>query len=98
VRAGKLVFGDHKQQESEMEVRGWRSLYYSEKLPALSLAIEVQRPLPVRFISVLAPMGVEIGGLNEKEVSIRSGSKNLRIPLGVSHQERVFGETRWLLD
>jgi asparagine synthase (glutamine-hydrolysing) len=97
-RAGELVFGNQDQRKCETEVRGWCSLYYGEKLPALSLAIEVQRPLPVRLISVLAPMAVEIGALSEDEVTLRSSAKNLRITLGMSHQNRVFRETRWLLD
>ena len=92
-RAGELVFGNHQQRRSEMEVRGWRSLYYGEKLPALSLAVEVQKALPVRFISVLAPMAVEAGTLTEEEVTLRSGTKIYRISLGMSNEERAFRET-----
>lgn len=93
-RAGEIIFGNHQQRRSEMEVRGWRSLYYGEKLPALSLAIEVQRQLPVRFISVLAPMAVEIGTLTEEEITLRSGTKDYRITLGMSNEERVFRNTQ----
>jgi hypothetical protein len=52
-RAGSAVDGDGEQAGSvPPEIRGWRSLRYASKSPALSLAITMQGDLPLRFISV----------------------------------------------
>jgi len=37
------------------KTRGWRSVYYAEKMPALSMALDTRAELPVRFITVLGP-------------------------------------------
>jgi len=37
------------------EVRGWRSRYYAAKEPAISLGLESQGALPVRFLTLLGP-------------------------------------------
>lgn len=92
VRAGELLIGKSELFGSETEVRGWRSLYYGEKLPALSLAVAVQQTLPIRFITVLAPAAVEIEGINEAEIILRYGSESQKLVLGRSSAERVFRE------
>src|SRR4029077_17306123 len=51
-RAGEIVAGiPSPASNSEMEIRGWRSLYYGEKEPAISLVIETRTQLPVRFVT-----------------------------------------------
>ena len=35
------------------ETRGWRSRYYAAKEPALSLAVEAEAKLPLRFVTVM---------------------------------------------
>jgi Heparinase II/III-like protein len=52
-RAGEPVFGE-KERVGPVppEIRGWRSLRYADKLPALSLAGTADGVMPIRFISV----------------------------------------------
>ena len=52
VRAGKRVFGE--DIEPPEPARGWQSRYYARKDPALSIALESQSPLPVRFVTIVA--------------------------------------------
>jgi len=52
-RAGKLVFGlPEEKGPVPAEIRGWRSLRYADKIPALSLTGTTAGVLPIRFISV----------------------------------------------
>jgi hypothetical protein len=45
IRAGELVYGTG----TASEISGWVSPTYAYKIPALSLAVEIQTQLPVRF-------------------------------------------------
>jgi hypothetical protein len=57
-RAGVLACGEAEEDGPvPQEIRGWRSLYYADKTPALSLAGTVDGVLPVRFITVWIPLG-----------------------------------------
>jgi hypothetical protein len=47
IRAGELVHGSG----TASPVSGWVSPTYGYKIPALSLAIEIDSPLPIRFTS-----------------------------------------------
>ena len=52
-RTGERVFGLAEEKGPvPTEIRGWRSLRYADKLPALSLAGTAAGVLPIRFISV----------------------------------------------
>jgi hypothetical protein len=53
VRAGEIVFGEaDSTDEMPLAVRGWRSERYGEKMPALSIAVETNSKLPLRFVSI----------------------------------------------
>jgi len=58
--------------EADYQIRGWRSLYYGQKDPALSLALETKGLLPVRFVTVLAPSVVKVIGVGNGAVEIDS--------------------------
>ncbi len=59
-RAGELVSGKPEEQETiPAEIRGWRSLRYARKLPALSIAGVIAAKLPVRFVSVWVPSNAD---------------------------------------
>jgi hypothetical protein len=75
-RAGNVIFGTGTCDET----RGWRSLYYSEKIPALSLALESEAPLPIRFVTVFAPEGIT-ASIGQREIQINSRSKEYRIAI-----------------
>ncbi len=56
-RAGKKVYGEDAAGKTvPTETRGWRSLRYASKSPALSLAGISEGELPIRFISVWTPL------------------------------------------
>jgi hypothetical protein len=56
-RAGEKVFGEDAEEGTvPPAIRGWRSLRYASKSPALSLAGVAQGALPIRFISVWTRM------------------------------------------
>jgi hypothetical protein len=55
-RAGQRIFGDaEKESPVPAEIRGWRSMRYANKIPALSLAGWTKANGPVRFITVWTP-------------------------------------------
>jgi asparagine synthase (glutamine-hydrolysing) len=55
-RAGERVSGTEEQTGPvPVEIRGWRSLWYASKVPALSVAGVVASELPIRFISIWFP-------------------------------------------
>ncbi len=56
-RAGKKVYGEDAVGKTvSPEIRGWRSLRYASKSPALSLVGISEGELPIRFISVWTPL------------------------------------------
>ena len=56
-RAGEMVFGSREEKSPiPTEIRGWRSLRYASKLPALSIAGTAAGKLPIRFISIWSPL------------------------------------------
>jgi hypothetical protein len=79
VRAGKLLAGS-LISEMNLDIRGWRSLYYGEKQPALSLALESETP--IRFISVLAPAEVVLLSVDETQIRLRHGTSECVVALG----------------
>ncbi|HHW40493.1 MAG TPA: heparinase [Syntrophomonadaceae bacterium] len=58
--SGSWVRGDEKSR------RGWRSLYYGEKIPAWSYQMAVASANPVRFYTLLSPVSECAGETGEK--------------------------------
>ena len=52
VRAGVDVLGASEKEALPREVRGWRSLRYASREPALSLTMRMQASLPARFVTI----------------------------------------------
>jgi hypothetical protein len=76
VRGGETISGTADCDQT----RGWRSVYYAEKIPALSLAVECDARLPVRFMTVLAPEDVEVA-IGIESVQINSGGRSYDVAL-----------------
>jgi hypothetical protein len=56
-RAGEKIFGEDAPGDTIPSViRGWRSLRYASKAPALSFAGIATGELPVRFVSIWSPL------------------------------------------
>jgi hypothetical protein len=89
--SGEILAGTHStHNKSDLGVRGWRSLYYGEKEAALSLAVETDAELPIRFISVLAPAELSVTGMDELGVRFRSKDTDQQISLRLCGRDRVF--------
>jgi hypothetical protein len=75
-KGGEIVAGMCSDSEkSNPEVRGWRSLYHGEKEPALSLAVETDSRLPVRFVCVIAPAEIPAVKLTATGGTLRSADQ-----------------------
>lgn len=66
---------------AEQQVRGWRSRYYADKEPALSLAFEAHAPLPIRFLTILSAAPVSVKQLDAREVVVQNGNTTLTAQL-----------------
>lgn len=90
-KGGEVVAGMCSDSEkSNLEVRGWRSLYYGEKESALSLAVETDSRLPVRFVSVLAPAEIAVVHLTATGGTLRSADQDRNFSLAGSGEQYVF--------
>ena len=72
------------------ETRGWRSLYYAEKIPALSLALECRAELPVRFITLLGPSDFAAKRVETTSVFVESGSGTISVFLDSPRQPLIL--------
>jgi asparagine synthase (glutamine-hydrolysing) len=89
VRAGKVLAGaGNNDSTAELEVRGWRSLYYGEKKPALSVAAECQAP--TRFITVLAPAEIVLTSMDEAGIRLRLGQREFVVGLNSRDAAHIF--------
>jgi len=71
--------GCHISKEGEKAVRGWRSRYYADKEPALSLALESRATLPVRFITLLASLSAGLKQLDEQHFNLETERGTLTV-------------------
>jgi asparagine synthase (glutamine-hydrolysing) len=69
---GDVVCGD------EGGPRGWLSRYYGEKMPVPSLAVEQAGSMPLTFVSVLGPHGLEVT-VHDGLWGIRCASRRLSL-------------------
>ena len=63
---------------SEEPKGGWVSYGYAERSPIPQMYLSSKSPIPVRFVSVIAPKGIEIKGFgdtNKAEVDIKGYGK-----------------------
>jgi hypothetical protein len=80
--------------ESDLQIRGWRSLYYGQKDAALSLAVDTNGRVPFRFVTVLAPSTVRLLKIDDTVVEVSSDRKIHRASLRPAGSERIFSEER----
>ena len=92
VRAGEVVTSTSSTvNRAAHEIFGWRSLYYGDKEPALSLAIEIDSCLPMRFVTVLAPGEVDAVAAKQ-EIKLSSRGITYRVLLHAPGGERAFAK------
>ena len=92
-RAGKILAeAGNEESDEHLQIRGWHSLYYGEKTPALSLAAECR--LPIRFITVLAPAEVVLTKIEDVGLQLRVGKREFIVVLNPRGSERTFLEAR----
>jgi hypothetical protein len=90
-RAGAIVGGNLSSlPEVDLQIRGWRSLYYGEKEPALSFAVETTSRLPVRFVTVLSPADVVVVKLDGTGVELRSAEGAQVTVIELANGPRIF--------
>lgn len=59
-RAGEVISGADDEPPGEKEIRGWRSLYYGSKEPALSCGARAAAALAIRFVTLFHPVEVSV--------------------------------------
>jgi asparagine synthase (glutamine-hydrolysing) len=72
------------------ELRGWRSLYYAERVPALSFVLESQAGLPIRFITVLGPSDFATKRVEATAVTVESESGVVSVVLDSPGQDLIL--------
>ncbi len=91
VRGGQILAG--RPSANSSLTRGWVSRTYLQKEPALSLALEVETPLPIRFVTVFEFGSSRLENLTTSQVSF-TDSGLLRVQLnapGASNIARTIG-------
>jgi heparinase II/III-like protein len=88
-KAGQIVSGTDEDLLT-MATRGWRSLYYGSKVPALSLAVKVAAKLAVRFVTCLAPAQVSIKHLSPAAVKYQFAQEICGIALHKTGAPKIF--------
>ena len=88
-KAGQIVSGSD-EDASNVATRGWRSLYYGSKEPALSLTVKVTANLPVRFVTFLAPAKVSIKHLSRAAVKYQIAEKICGTALQRTGAPKIF--------
>jgi hypothetical protein len=75
LRAGESVL----QRGVADRLRGWQSLHYAEKQPAISLVVRAESGLPVRFVTVFS-FNETTSFISENEITIGGGRVALNPP------------------
>lgn len=89
VRAGEVIAGPD-WKHSATKTRGWRSLVYGDKEPALSLAVRSSGEIPARFVTVLAPANVRIDALSPTEILVATEGGQYRFRMNPPGDDRAF--------
>lgn len=91
---GTLVIGADVQSQTDSEIRGWRSLYYGQKEPAVSLAVEREGAIAVRFVTVLAPSTVRVSKISNTNVELTMDTETYFMSLRPTGSEQIFSDVR----
>ena len=76
--------------DGDLRTRGWRSLYYGEKEPVLSLAVELTTELSIRFVTVFSSATAELRESTSRLVRFRAQEHEMLVPLWDERAKRVF--------
>jgi hypothetical protein len=63
------------------ETRGWRSCSYADKEPAVSLALRAAGAMPIRFITILHPLGLARSQHSDTSLEVNAAGFSLTIAL-----------------
>jgi glycosyltransferase involved in cell wall biosynthesis len=88
-KAGKVLRQSGNADEPADEVRGWRSRYYAEKEPALSLALHAQSALPLRFVTVLAAAPASVKHGEVAQLNVQTDKLKLGVELSLPGQSPI---------
>ena len=80
-KAGEVISGADDEPPGEKEIRGWRSLYYGSKEPALSLGATAAAALPIRFVTLFHPAEVSVKQFGLTCVNFQVAGKTYAIGL-----------------
>jgi len=80
-RAGEVISGADDEKASEKEIRGWRSLCYGSKEPALSWSAKVTAALPIRFVTLFYPAEISVKEFCATSVNLQAAGKNYGVDL-----------------
>ncbi|PYY04381.1 MAG: hypothetical protein DMG64_04870 [Acidobacteria bacterium] len=90
ITGGEVCFSNASNvSEFNERIYGWRSQYYGCKEPAISLAVETQGTLPVRFVTVLAPSTSKLINIDDKFVEVEASNERFALSLLPVGSERI---------
>jgi hypothetical protein len=91
VRSGEVINNSGEELDPYSSIRGWRSLYYAEKQPALSLSLYRREFLPMRFVTVITLGDTShLTALNECGAELRTGAGRLCVGFGEIGKSRIL--------
>jgi len=89
-KAGEVISGADDEPLCEKEIRGWRSLYYGGKEPALSLAAKTVAAVPIRFVTLFHAAEVSIEQFSPTCMNFHAGRKTYGVGLQRIGAPRIF--------
>ena len=89
-RAGDIIGGADDEPLCEKEIRGWRSLYYGNKEPALSLGAKAVAALPIRFVTLFHPADVSVEQFSPTCVNVQAAGKTYEVRLQSIGTPKIF--------
>jgi hypothetical protein len=92
-RAGEVINGADDERPGEKEIRGWRSLYYGSKEPALSWSAKAAAALAIRFVTLFHPAEVSVKQFNPKCLDFQVAGKTCGIALQSIGTPKIFTAT-----
>ena len=89
-KAGEIISGVDDEPLSEKAIRGWRSLYYGTKEPALSLGVKAAAALPIRFVTLFYPAEISVKQFSPTCVTFQAAAKTYGIRLQSIGAPKIF--------
>lgn len=89
-RAGQLISGADDLSVCDKEIRGWRSLYYGSKDPALSLGARAAAALPMRFVTLFHPAEVSVEQFSPTCVAFQAAGTTYAVGLQAIGTPKIF--------